>query len=177
MRSVMRCLSLASILLATACCSGYPAAPLMPLVTVPENSSVRAAAGQSGITWLEPTGTGKSWQEVAGARSQVQSAIQSAASRLYAVDYPALSNPNFVTYTRALSFTQYDFTGQPLGVEAFGTDTAGKRWTLYTWQGPEMPQHPDRPLVHRWIQTYALYDIDGGGVTLLLATIRGEVYE
>ena len=174
---VVRCLYLASILLATACDSGLPSMPVTPLMTVPENSSVRSAAGQSGITWVEPTGAGKSWQEVAGARSHVERAIQTAASRLYAVDYPALSNPHFVTYTRAITLTSSDFTGQPLSVEAFGADTAGKHWTLYTWQGPEIPQHPDRPLVHRWIQTYALYDMDGGGITLLLATIRGEVYE
>jgi len=147
------------------------------MVTVPEGESVRSVAGQSGITWVEPTGAGKSWQEEAKARSRVEDAISSATFRLANVDYPSLSLPEFVTYTKALAFSAYDFTGQPLSVEAFGTGKNGEKWTLYSWQGPEIPQHPDRPLVHRWIQTYALYDMDGGKVTLLLATIRGEVYE
>jgi hypothetical protein len=149
----------------------------MPLVTVPEGESVRAAAGQSGITWVEPTGAGKSWQEAVDARSRVENAIRSEAYRLADVNYASLSLPDFMASTGALLLVAGDFTGQPLSVEAFGTGKNGEKWTLYAWQGPEITQHPDRPLVHRWIQTYALYDMDAGKVTLLLATIRGEVYE
>ncbi|HKP53449.1 MAG TPA: hypothetical protein VJ183_12470 [Chloroflexia bacterium] len=172
---VIRCLPLLITLLATAC--GDPAGPGLSLVIVPEGESVRSAAGQSGITWLEPTGAGKSWQEDASGRYRVEEVMRGEAARLAAVDYPALSLADFITYTRALTVTWDDFTGQAIDVEAFGTGKNGERWTLYASQGPEIPQHPDRPLVHRWIRTYALYDMDSGKVTLLLATIRGEVYE
>lgn len=175
---VVRYLPLLAALFATACCSGYPAAsPNMPLVTVPEDVPIRSATGQAGVTWLEPTGAGKSWQESSGARSQVEQAISDAAIRLNAVDYVALSLPDFVTYTRALKLDPKDFTGRKIEVEAFGIGAAGERWTLYAWQGPEIPQHPDRPLVHRWIKTYALYNMDTSSVTLLLATIGGEAHE
>ncbi len=185
---VVRCLSLVTLLFTTACCSGYPAAvPDVPLMTVPEGTSVRSVVGQSDstksvaghhvITWVEPTAAGPMWQEAKDARSQVTMAIHAAGLRLANVNYPVLSLPDFVTYTRALSLIAQDFTGAPLQVEAFGTGEFTGRWTLYTWQGPELPQHPDRPLVHRWIQTYALYDMYSGSVTLLLATIRGEVHE
>ncbi len=92
---------------------------------------MRAVAGQSGITWLEPTGAGKSWQEAVDARSRVENAIRSEAYRLANVDYASLSLPDFMASTRALLLMAGDFTGQPLSVEAFGTGKNGEKWTLY----------------------------------------------
>ena len=180
---VLNCLALCAVLLSTACSSGTPVAtpaPPLPIVTVPEGQSARTAASRGSMNWLEPTGAGKSWQENSTGRDQVEYEIKRAAQSLSTIDYPALSLPDFVTYTRALTIYPVDFTdfrGHPLTVEAFGTGTNGERWTLYAWQGPEIPQHPDRPQVYRWITTYALYDMNAGRVTLLLATIRGEVHE
>ena len=180
---VLRYAALLALLMATGCENGgyrnlpRTELPATPLVTVREGVSVRNAAGQNSITWLEPTGAGKSWQEASGARDRVADSIRATSDRLASVDYNSLSLPDFLTYTRAVTLTATAFTGSWLTVEAFGTDNNGKKWTLYEWQGPEIPQRPDRPLVSRWIKTYALYDMDGGKVTLLLATIRGEVLE
>ena len=149
----------------------------MPLTTMPEGGMIRKVTGEGRISWLEPTGAGKSWQEIPAARSDVEAAIKANSQQLAAVDYATLSLPEFRTYTHSLKLTSDDFTGQPLAVEAFGTGKNGERWTLYSWRGPEIPQHPDRPLVHRWIHVYALYDMDGKLITKLLATIKGEVHE
>jgi len=177
-RYAARCFMLLLALIPGACTSNDSASqPSMPITAVPEGTYARNVAGQSAITWLEPTGSGKSWQEDAGARTKVETAITDDRARLGAIDYPALSLPDFVTYTRALTITDTIFTGTPLDVEAFGTGNAGERWTLYVWQGPELPQHPDRPLVHRWITVYSLYDMNAHNVTMLLPTIRGEVHE
>ena len=52
-----------------------------------------------------------------------------------------------------------------------------ERWALYRWQGPEIPQRPDRLLVNRWVHVYALYSLLEKRVVRLLATIRGEARE
>ena len=177
MRYVAWVLAVMSIVLLAACQSEAAPQSIVQVTTVPEGTLARTVAGQSSITWVEPTGAGKSWQEIPEARTDVETAIKANQQQLASVDYGALSLPEFLTYTKALRLTADDFTGQPLSVEAFGTGQSGERWTLYTWQGPEIPQHPDRPLVHRWVQVYALYDMDAKSLTLLLATIRGEVHE
>jgi hypothetical protein len=175
---VAKFLTLLATLFVTACCSGYPPAPpSISMVTVPESVPIRSATGQAGVTWLEPTGAGKGWQEVGGARSEVEQAISDASDRLNGVDYAALSLPDFVTYTRSLVLESKDFTGLKVDVEAFGVGAEGERWTLYVGQGPEIPQDPSRPVVHRWIKTYALYNMDTGKITLLMATIGGEAHE
>jgi hypothetical protein len=180
---VLRYAPLLAAMFVTACCSGYPVgvAPInttsLPMVSVPESVPIKSATGQTGVTWLEPTGAGKSWQEVSGARSQVEQAIRDTADRLNAVDYVSLSLPDFVSYTRALALESKDFTGRKIDVEAFGIGAAGEHWTLYVWQGPELPQDPGRRVVHRWIKTYVLYNMDTGQITLILATIGGEAHE
>jgi hypothetical protein len=175
---VVRCLTLLAALFVTACCSGYPPPlPGISMIAVPESTPIRSATGQAGITWLEPTGAGKSWQEVRGARSEVEQAISDSSDRLNAVDYIALSLPDFVTYTKLLKLESKDFTGLKVDVEAFGIGSAGERWTLYVSQGPEIPQDPGRPVVHRWVKTYALYNMDTSKITLLMATIGGEAHE
>lgn len=177
MRRVAHVMSLFLLLALDACTSGDASQPSLPVTPVPEGTYARVVAGKSGVTWLEPTGSGKSWQEDAGARGKVEAAIRDNKARLSAIDFTALSLPAFVTYTRSLTITDSMFTGQPLEVDAFGTGQGSERWTLYVWQGPELPKHPDRPLVYRWISVYALYDMNAHAVTLLLPTIKGEVHE
>ncbi len=169
------------LLFLSACSNQGDADHILPLaaqlITAPEGVPPRSAAGQSGITWLEPTGAAKNWQEISTARANVEQEIVAANQQLAGVDYARLALPDFITVTRQLQLDPNNFTGQLLSVEAFGTDKTNRRWTLYTWQGPEIPQCPDRTLVHRWVQVYALYDMDAKRVITLLATIHGEVHE
>ena len=70
------------------------------------------------------------------------------------------------------------FTGQGLWVDAYGEQAnSPSGLALYVWRGPDFPKHPDRPLVNRRIQLYALYSFDQKAVTRLLATIQGEAIE
>jgi hypothetical protein len=151
------------------------------ILTSPETSSYREAIARSEgavARWIEPGQAGGKLQESAEARKAVAEAIKSAASRLAAVDYASLSLPDFVTQTRALKLEPALFTGQGLGVDAYGEGTnSTSGWALYSWQGPEFPKRPDRPLVYRWIHVYALYSFDRKAVTRLLATIHGEAIE
>ncbi len=151
--------------------------PQLPIVPMPEASQYRAlAAGGANITWIEPAAAGSEWDPTAG-KDQAANAIRDSAAALAAVDYPAFSLPDFVTYTRALKPQPSHFSSQDLEIEAFGRDPQGGRWALYRWQGSELPQHPDRLLVHRWIRVYVLYDVTNGRVVRLLPTIQGEVLE
>ncbi len=149
------------------------------LATVPELGSYRDAAAQShgGITWTEVVGGAYAEADSPQARTAVQDAIRRSASELAAVDYAALSVPDFVTATRSLKPDASMFHGQGVEPNAFGTDGTGNSWVLYAWQGPELPQLADRPLVHRWVTVYALYDASHRQVPLLVVTIRGQVYE
>ena len=72
---VAKCFALVSVLLSTACQSGEAKQPTMPLTTMPEGGMIRMVAGEGRISWLEPTGAGKSWQEIPAARSDVEAAI------------------------------------------------------------------------------------------------------
>jgi len=174
---------------ALAGCGGSAAGPrggqgvgqAVEILTSPETKSYRDAMARSEgavARWIEPGQAGGKWQDSAEARKAVEEAMKSAASNLAAIDYASLSVPDFVTQTRALKPEPALFTGQGLGVDAYGegsNSTSG--WALYRWQGPEFPKRPDRPLVYRWIHVYALYSFDRKAVTRLLATIHGEAIE
>ena len=151
------------------------------ILTSPETGSYRDAMARSlgtSIRWIEAGQAGGKWQDSAQARKAVEQAIKSAAPGLAAVDYPSLSLPEFVTQTRALKPDPALFTGQGLWVDAYGEEAnSPSGWALYTWRGPDFPKPPDRPLVNRWIQMYALYSFDLKTVTRLLATIQGEAIE
>jgi hypothetical protein len=107
----------------------------------------------------------------------VRAAISANAAQLAAVDYVALALPDWVTVTRKLQVTPADFTGDGARPAEVGSVDGKSRWVLYEWQGPEIPQRDDRPIVYRWVTVHALYDIAEARVTRLLATIRGEVHE
>ena len=167
------------------CAGGSSANPqggqAVAILTSAETGSYRDAIARSqgaAIRWIEPGRAGGKWQDSAEARKAVEEAIKSAAPNLAAIDYASLSVPDFVTQTRALKPQPAMFTGQDLGVDAYGEEassTAG--WALYVWQGPEFPKRPDRPLVYRWIEVYGLYSFDREAVTRLLVTIHGQAIE
>ncbi len=150
------------------------------LVTTPELTSYRTAIAQrlEDMTWIERGQAGKGWRDVPEALAAAQQAIHSAAPRLAAVDYTALSLPDFITATRSLKMEAATFDGRDLTIDAFGQGKqSSDRYILYRWQGPEIPQRPDRPLVHRWLRVYALYDTTQTKMVRLLATIGGEARE
>ena len=99
------------------------------------------------------------------------------AGRLASVDYSALSLPAFTTVTSSLNLTLQDFTGDQLRLDSTGEVSGEKRWAIYSWRGPDVPPLPDRPLVSRWVQVYALYDLKANKVVRLIATVRGEAHE
>lgn len=147
------------------------------IVPVPEGSQYRSIAVAGGtIAWVEATAAGKEWDHVK-AKDTARDAVRDAAARLAAVDYAALSLPAFVTYTQSMKLQRDDFSGQGVEADAFGEDAQGKKWALYRWQGPEVLQHPERPLVHRWVIVYCLYDVASGKIVQLLPSIWGEVHE
>jgi hypothetical protein len=151
---------------------------VMEIIELPELQSYTEAAlnGDTSINWSpasappQPAGSDQ-------ASKQVQAAIKSEAGRLAKVDYSALSLPDFVTATRSLKLTAQDFTGDELRLDSIGEAAGEKRWAIYSWQGPEIPQLSDRPLVFRWVQVYALYDLKANKVVRLIATVRGEAHE
>ena len=154
----------------------------MDIKAVPETKSYRdaGAQGNGSITWIEGTAAGKEWRDTdtPQVREAVQAALRSAAPTLASVDYPSLSLPDFVTPTRSLKLQLDDFERGDVRVDTYGeSQGGGERWAIYEWRGPEIPQHPDRPLVHRWVHVYVLYNLTQAQVSRLLPTIRGEVYE
>lgn len=129
------------------------------------------------VAWAEGA-TAQPGTDSPEAQRAVAEAIQANGDRLAALDYPALSLPDFVTQTRALKLDAGNFRASDLYLDAYGEGkTSGKRWAIYGWRGPEFPQHPERPLVTRWTQLFALYDLDNKRVERLLATIMGQVLE
>ena len=157
-----------------------PTAPApVKLVEVPEGSPYRQTIGGTrGITtWLEAGAAGSGWTDSQAAQDAAQKAISSNESALLAIDYAALSLPDFVTTTRTLNLNQGQMDGRDLWLDAFGSDAQGGKWALYAWQGPEIPQLSERPLVHRWVQVYALVDLSTNNVEALFPSIVGQVYE
>ncbi|HUP27216.1 MAG TPA: hypothetical protein VM409_02190 [Chloroflexia bacterium] len=133
---------------------------------------------ETGITqWTEPSGAGPEWKDEKQGRDAVQRSISASAAGLAAVDYPSLSLPDFVTATRGLRVEPGMFGTGDLLLEAYGQDATGGRWTLYSWRGPELPQHPERRLVNRWIEVYVLYNLSTARVSVLIPTIAGEAIE
>jgi hypothetical protein len=93
------------------------------------------------------------------------------------VDYAALSLPDFRAETAGLTVQPDAFKSGQAWLDSRAVGQAGERWELYGWRGQEFPQKPDRPLVHRYVQIYALYDTNQKKVVQLLATIAGEALE
>ena len=175
---------LAGVCLLTACGqppgeSGQQPSALPRLLAVAESASYRQEAARivGEINWVEATAPDQHWTDTQQDRQRVQAAIRTAAPALAAVDYASLSLPDFVNVTRALRPDPTVFDGSGVEPDATGIDKHGNRWALYRWQGPEFPQLPGRPLVHRWVQVYALYDTTNRRVAALIATIYGEVHE
>jgi len=150
----------------------------MEIIELPELQSYTEAAvyGDKSVTWT-PISSMPRPASSDEAGKQIQAAIKSEAERLAKVDYAALSLPDFVTVTRSLKLAPQDFTGDQLRLDSTGEVSGEKRWALYSWQGPEIPQLADRPAVFRWVQVYALYDLKENIVTRLIATVRGEAHE
>lgn len=153
--------------------------PAQPdLITLGETQPYREriTEGLGSVTWssayVNPTP-----EAAAKGQESVRDAIAANAGRLAAVDYVSLALPDWVSVTRKLQITPGDFTGADARAAEVGTVGGEPRWLLYEWQGPEIPQRDDRPIVFRWVMVHALYDIAEARVTRLLATIRGEVHE
>jgi hypothetical protein len=150
----------------------------MEIIELPELQPYQQAAVK-GDTFVEWTSTSESPMPASSdeVRKQVQAAIKSEAQKLAAIDYSALSIPAYVTVTKTLKLAPEDFTGNEIRLDAIGEVSGEKRWALYSWRGPDIPQLPDRQIVFRWVQLYALYDLKESKVTRLIATVRGEVLE
>ena len=153
--------------------------PLPTIVTMPEGTSYKqAASGATGvITWIEAAAAGSGWTDSKSAQDAAQQAIVANATSLQAIDYAGLSLPAFVTTTRTLDLRPDQIDGRDLRVESYGSDQNGGKWAVYGWQGPEIPQLIDRPLVHRWVQVYVLVNLSNNQVSTLFPTIVGQVYE
>jgi hypothetical protein len=165
---------------------GEPSVGEVELVTVAETAPYRTLIWKDGLPprWNDPHPSDATYVQFSGsdalkeAPAKVQEAIKAASPRLAAFDYPALSLPAFVTYTRAYTPAPEDFDGADPEVDAYATEEGGPpRWALYRWVGPKLPPHPDRPLVTRWIHVYALYDTTTLRVVRLAPTIWGQVEE
>ncbi len=168
-------------LLLAGCAGETPVpAPIPTIVTANELQPYRDSAllGTDAVSWQVSGDTTAGLAQPPGARQVVEDAIRSAAFNLAAVPYASLSLPAFVTPTLALSIKSVDFTGQDARLDSWGISRSGSAgWILYYWRGPEVPPHPERPLVNRWVTVYALYDMATGRVVRLVATIRGEALE
>lgn len=151
----------------------------LQLVEISEGTPYRQTiASTAGITtWLEAGAAGSGWTNTQAAQDAAQKAITSSAPALLAIDYAALALPDFVTTTRTLNLKQGQIDGRDIWLDAFGSDAQGGKWALYAWQGPEIPQLSDRPLVHRWVQVYALVDLSTNRANALFPSIVGQVYE
>jgi hypothetical protein len=156
-----------------------PSSGGVPLIATAELSSARDAVtkGTNGITWYSPSLAPGSWPGQSAGQASAEAAIRGEAVRLAAVDYPALSLPDFKTETAAMAVQPDAFKSGQAWLDSRGVGQSGERWELYGWRGPEFPQKPGRPLVHRYVQIYALYDTNQKKVIKLLATIAGEAIE
>jgi hypothetical protein len=150
----------------------------MEIIELPELKSYTGAAVKedTAVTWT-PASTAAQPASNDEAGRQVQTTIKGEAERLAKVDYGALSLPDFVTVTRSLKLIPVDFTGSEIRLDSTGEVSGEKRWAIYSWQGPEIPQLPDRQVVFRWVYVYALYDLKENKVARLIATVRGEAHE
>ena len=148
------------------------------IAPVPETGSYRDAIikGLGAITWVNP-GDGEAARDVDSAQDAAHEAIRAEGTRLAEVDYVALSLPDFKEVTGKLELSGDDFQGGEAVLEAIGRENDAHRFLLFSYTGKEIPQHPERPLVFRWVQAYALYDNTTSTVVRLVATIRGEVHE
>jgi hypothetical protein len=156
-----------------------PSSRGVTLITATELSSPKDAMSQglSGLTWYTPSTAPGSWPDQSAGQASSEAAIRDAASRLAAVEYSALSLPDFKAETAALTLQLDSFKSGQAWLDSRAVGHAGERWEVYGWRGQEFPQKPNRPLVHRYVQIYALYDTNQKRVTTLLATIAGEVLE
>lgn len=147
------------------------------ITEVAETKSYRDAMAQGlgDIEWLSPAQAQA--QDDPAVASKVRDLISKEGARLGAVDYAALAIDPFKDVTKQLTLSVSDFQGGEMWLDAVGRQDGANRWLLYGYTGPQMPRRPDRPLVYRWVQTYALYDMDADKVLRLIATIRGEVHE
>jgi len=153
-------------------------APGMEIIELPELQPylIASVKGDTMVAWVAITSSPKSpGNDQVG--QAVQAAIKSEATRLARIDYTALSIPAYVTVTRSLKLSPADFTGDQIRVDSTGSLSGADRWALYSWQGPQVAQLPDRPQVTRWVQVYALYDLKENKVVRLIATIRGQANE
>jgi hypothetical protein len=150
----------------------------MEIIELPELQPYLAASvkGDTAVTWTSITSTPKPpGNDQAG--QAVQVAIKSEAASLASINYSALSIPAYVTVTRSLKLSPADFTGDQIRVDSTDSVSGADRWALYSWQGPQIAQIPDRPQVTRWVQVYALYDLKENKVVRLIATVRGQANE
>lgn len=156
-----------------------PPSGSITLITAKELSSARDAMGQgtSSITWFAPSGAPGSWPDPSVGQLSAEEAIRDAASRLASVDYASLALPDFQSETAAMKLQPDAFKSGQAWLDARAGGQAGERWELFGWRGPEFPQKPERPLVHRYVQVYALYDTNQKKVIRLLVTIAGEALE
>ena len=155
------------------------ATPTLPeLVTLGETQPYREriAQGLGSIVWTSAY-SGPTPEPLPRGEDAVRSTIAASAQPLSGVDYASLALPDWVTVTTKLQVAPGDFTGQGVAATEVGWVESGPRWVLYEWQGPEIPQRDDRPIVYRWVYVYALYDMAEARVTRLLASIRGEAHE
>jgi hypothetical protein len=165
------------LLLMQSCAQAGPRAAQTQMEIRPlrEGESFRDAAtqGYGPVIWTATLSGDEGMAPVQSTRD----AVNRAAPSLAGVDYVRLSLPDFITPTRSLQLNEQQFLGGEIGVDAYAEADGGKRFALVLWQGPEIAQLPERPLVHRWVRVYALYDLDKGEVVRLVPTIGGEVIE
>ena len=148
------------------------------IAEVAETGNYRDAIvkGLGKITWVDP-GQGETLTDTGGAQEIARVAIRSEGERLAAVNYVNLSLADFREVTGQLQLSGSDFQTGDVVLEAIGRENDAHRYLLFSYTGKEIPKHPERPLVSRWVQTYALFDNTTGTVARLVATIRGEVHE
>jgi hypothetical protein len=154
-----------------------PAQP-MEIVEVPEIQPYRDALlkGDPGVTWAESSACAAQ-VDTESRRNLAREAIRSSAGALATADYSALSLPLYTDVTRSFKLKPSDFTGDNTALDSCGTVGGSTKWAIYRWRGPDIPQLPNRQMVFRWIQVYALVDLEQEKVARLATTVRGEVHE
>lgn len=157
--------------------TGNKVPPQIEIVEVKEATSYRDAIikGLGNVTWYEPVG-GDGGQETTP-KDIALAAIKSEGIRLAAVNYVNLALDDYKEVTGKLKLTDKSFQSGEIVLDATGKINGETRFLLFGFTGPALPQRPDRLQVFRWIQTYALYDINNFSIIRLVATIRGEVHE
>ena len=158
--------------------TGADAAAGIELVEVPETANYREALAKDlgDISWAAITQTTGISQEAEAKAAAIQ-AIKDRATKLAAVDYASLSLDAFKDVTRQLHLTGDSFTRGDARLEYVGEQNGNPTWLLCDYKGEMIPQLPDRLLVFRWVQIYALYNIPNHVIIRLAATVRGEAHE